>query len=216
MRQLFESSFLQGISREATGAHGPYHASHLHYLTDVERILQPSSPQLATTLSDYSSSFPLLSTSKNSWLPKNSSAKQLLTAVVTDILAELLNFGEVLDRSAEKVLELKSSRCKIVSSGPAELQMKFADAVKSVTTADVYFQDDFNHITMLNSLEPSNSRRPRLAIVGMAGRFPNAADHTKFWDLLEAGLDVHRKVSLPQRLRADCVRRCAYMAVDSE
>ncbi|KAL8723506.1 MAG: hypothetical protein Q9225_000239 [Loekoesia sp. 1 TL-2023] len=28
----------------------------------------------------------------------------------------------------------------------------------------------------------------------MAGRFPNAADHEKFWELLEAGLDVHRKV----------------------
>ncbi|KAG8525619.1 Type I Iterative PKS [Bacidia gigantensis] len=28
----------------------------------------------------------------------------------------------------------------------------------------------------------------------MAGRFPDAADHEKFWDLLEAGLDVHRRI----------------------
>lgn len=159
----------------------------------------------------------MLSTSKGTWFPKNSSANQLLTAVVTDILVELLNVGEVLDRSAEKVLELKSSRCKIISSGPAELQMKFADAVKSVTEVDIIFHGDSNHVAMLNSLDqPSNSRRPRLAIVGMAGRFPNAADHTKFWDLLEAGLDVHKEVSIPYFLRADCVRRCAYMAVDSK
>lgn len=36
--------------------------------------------------------------------------------------------------------------------------------------------------------------KPRLAIVGLAGRFPDAADHEKFWDLLKAGRDVHRKV----------------------
>jgi hypothetical protein len=34
----------------------------------------------------------------------------------------------------------------------------------------------------------------KIAIVGMAGRFPNAADHEKFWKLLENGLDVHREV----------------------
>lgn len=75
--------------------------------------------------------------------------------------------------------------------------MQFLNAVKSVTEADVTFHDDHTHAEMPKSLgqSPSNSRRPRLAIVGMAGRFPNAADHSKFWDLLESGLDVHRKVS---------------------
>lgn len=188
---------MQGISREATGTHGPYHGSHLHYPTDVERILKPSSPQSAALLDNYTLKFPVLSTSKGSWFPKDSSANHLLTAVITDILVELLDVGEVLKRSAEKVLELKSSRCKITSFGPAKLQMKFASAVKSATQADVVFHDDSNHLGKLSSLDqsPSNSRRPKLAIVGMAGRFPNAADHEKFWDLLEAGLDVHKKVS---------------------
>lgn len=195
MRQLFESSFLQGISREATGAHGPYHASHLHHLADAEKILRPSSPQAATLLSQYALAMPVLS--KGSWFPKNSSANDILAAVVTDILAEVLNVGAVLDRSAKKVLELKSSRCKIISNGPAQLQMQLANAIKSVTEADVTFHDDRSHIAIPKSLDQSsNSRRPRLAIVGMAGRFPNAADHSKFWDLLESGLDVHRKVSI--------------------
>lgn len=194
LRQLFESSFLQGISREATGARGPYHASHLHYLADVEKILQASSPHSATLLSRYALGFPVLSASKG-WVPKNSSANHILAAAVTDILVEVLNVGEVLNRSAEKVLELKSSRCRIISSGPAELQMKFAGVLKSATEADVTFHDDHNHAAMLKDQSPSNSSRPRLAIVGMAGRFPNAADHSKFWDLLEAGLDVHREVS---------------------
>lgn len=33
-----------------------------------------------------------------------------------------------------------------------------------------------------------------IALEGMAGRFPDATDHEKFWDLLEKGLDVHRTV----------------------
>lgn len=53
------------------------------------------------------------------------------------------------------------------------------------------------------SLKASNPRRSKLAIVGMAGRFPNAADHEKFWNLLEAGLDVHKRVCF-----GECFERC--------
>ncbi|KAF4633175.1 hypothetical protein G7Y89_g4946 [Cudoniella acicularis] len=42
-----------------------------------------------------------------------------------------------------------------------------------------------------NSLPPA---REKLAIVGMAGRFPDAETHEKLWELLEKGLDVHREV----------------------
>ena len=36
--------------------------------------------------------------------------------------------------------------------------------------------------------------RPPLAIVGMAGRFPDSDSHEELWELLKAGLDVHRSV----------------------
>lgn len=208
---------MQGISREATGTHGPFHASHLHNLADVENILKPPSPQSAALLNQYALKIPILSTSKGSWFPRDSSATHVLTAVVTDILVELLDIREVLRQSAEKVLELKSSRCKIISNGPAEMQVKFAGVVKSVAQADVVFHDDSNHVATLNSLDPSNSRRPKLAIIGMAGRFPNAADHEKFWDLLDAGLDVHKKVGFLFFIE-HMVSGAAltYMAVDSK
>ncbi|GME43501.1 hypothetical protein SNOG_11981 [Neofusicoccum parvum] len=34
----------------------------------------------------------------------------------------------------------------------------------------------------------------KIAVVGMAGRFPGAADTEKLWELLEAGLDIHHEV----------------------
>ena len=38
------------------------------------------------------------------------------------------------------------------------------------------------------------TQNDKLAIVGMAGRFRNAANVDTFWDLLTKGLDVHRKI----------------------
>jgi len=44
------------------------------------------------------------------------------------------------------------------------------------------------------SNEINGTGRTKLAIVGMSGRFPDAASHEKLWELLERGLDVHREV----------------------
>lgn len=63
------------------------------------------------------------------------------------------------------------------------------------------------HITtlrFLNSTQPTPPpqsllpvpKMPKLAIVGMSGRFPGAEDNEAFWDLLYQGLDVHKPVPL--------------------
>jgi acyl transferase domain-containing protein len=36
----------------------------------------------------------------------------------------------------------------------------------------------------------------KIAIVGMSGRFPDAASPGAFWDLLKQGLDVHREIPI--------------------
>ena len=38
------------------------------------------------------------------------------------------------------------------------------------------------------------TQNDKIAIVGMAGRFPNAANTEALWDLLMKGLDVHRRI----------------------
>lgn len=56
------------------------------------------------------------------------------------------------------------------------------------------------------TLQPtSRSNRPdesKIAIIGMSGRFPEASDIDKFWDLLHKGLDVHRRIP-EDRFNAD-------------
>ena len=175
--------------------HGPYHASHLHCAADVKNILGSSNRQIAQLLGQYRLRFSIISTSTGSWFDKDFDATKLLTAVVNDILVAPLRLEEVMTKCGETAVALKSSKCIVLSCGPTNLQDMFVAAFKQSTDAEVILHEDSGRISSsILGQSPSNPRRPKLAIVGMAGRFPNAADHEKFWDLLEAGLDVHRKV----------------------
>ena len=177
--------------------HGPYHASHLHNEADVKKILASSDPQIGLLLDQYKIRFPVQSTSTGSWFDMNMSAAKLLVAVVTDILIEPLRMGQVLDRCVETGVFLKSEKCRIISCGPTALRDRFVAVMKSKTDAEVVLHEDDGELSpalISSGRNPTSPKKRKLAIVGMAGRFPNAADHEKFWDLLEAGLDVHRKV----------------------
>lgn len=178
--------------------HGPYHASHLHTGADVEKILASSNAR-TELLDPYRLQHPVQSTSTGSWFDMNMSAEELLVAVVNDILIEPLRMGQVLHKCVETAVSFKNDKCRIVSCASTALQDKFKAALKSKIDAEVVLNDASGEFhSALTSLTRSATppKKRKLAIVGMAGRFPNAADHEKFWDLLEAGLDVHRKVLL--------------------
>ena len=104
----------------------------------------------------------------------------------------------MVDGCTEFIKEGQFEECRITSFGPCAAKSMFAKAMQSEAGYRVTLHED---LAMKLSEAPSafgdaprTSKKPKLAIVGMAGRFPNAADHEKFWDLLEAGLDVHKRV----------------------
>ena len=143
-----------------------------------------------------------MSTSTGTWFDKNTNTKKLLETVVSEILKEPLRLNEVLHGCAKTVTASEVSRCEIISCGPSSVASGFLTALKSETAAEVVLQQeplDAPSTLRLNQI-PRTSRKPKLAIVGMAGRFPDAADAEKFWDLLNAGLDVHREVRIPRML----------------
>lgn len=194
--------------------HGPYHASHLHSEVDVEKILKSSDPRAVRFLDQYKARLPVQSTSSGSWFDINTGAGKLLTAAVRDILNEPLRMGQVLSSCVDAVTSLKCLKTRIISCGPTELESTFVATLKSKTTSTIVV-DDASGETSTIPLGQSTAtpKRPKIAIVGMAGRFPNAADHEKFWSLLEAGLDVHKKVHLLLN-SLPCFR--AYLAVDPQ
>lgn len=139
-----------------------------------------------------------MSTSSGECFGKNLDAPTLFAAVIRDILTETLSIQKIVDGCTRLTMEAECGECSIISFGPSSTKSMFAKAMESQTNFNVTLHEDMaaklSEAPSAFGDAPRTSKRPKLAIVGMAGRFPNAADHEKFWDLLEAGLDVHKKV----------------------
>jgi len=170
---------------------GPLHAVHLHSKTDFERTLGLKNTFLSKTLSNFQPRFPILSCTSGTW-HEESDCYTLLLTVVREILTEPLQFQKILNGCLTKASASRGSKCLIIPFGPSHSARSLADTISSKTALNV----------TLRQVPSSNAETDRsatfenakLAIVGMAGRFPDAASHEKLWELLEQGLDVHREV----------------------
>lgn len=139
-----------------------------------------------------------MSTSSGKVHDKDLRAPDLLTMAINDILKQPLRIARVVDGCTSIVKGSRSSKCTLISFGPNSVENMITQSLSSETDVDEIMQEDLGSkvpqsLNLFGDAQRT-SKKPKLAIVGMAGRFPNAADHEKFWDLLEAGLDVHRKV----------------------
>lgn len=180
--------------------HAPYHASHLHKGIDRKLIVGCQNVRTKSILDKYSPVLPVMSTKTGQWFSTKMTTTQILTEIIGDILSEPLRLYEVLNGCARYVNDLRVAKCKIVTCGPATTESSVLTALRSDTCADVTLYEEASAFSPLRlNQRPRSSKKQKLAIVGMAGRFPNAADHEKFWDLLYAGLDVHREVHGPMR-----------------
>lgn len=179
--------------------YGPYHAPHLHGTVDIDQILPSTDSRLVKLLSTYKLALPLVSSSSGDCFEEDLDAPQVLTAVIKDMLSEPLKLHDIIAGCKDLLNASECRECEIVSLGPNDSESMLARALNSGTNAQVTLRinspaDILSEGLISTRHAPRTSRRTKLAIVGMAGRFPNAADHEKFWDLLEAGLDVHRRV----------------------
>ncbi len=162
----------------------------------MAEVLCLSDPRRSRTLANYRLVLPLMSTSVGTCYEGSRDAPSVLAAVVNDILGKVLRVQDVVDGCIDLVTASNCNKCELISIGPNNSENMFAKALNSGTKIDVACHVNATTLqeSSATSEAPRTSRKPKLAIVGMAGRFPDAADHEKFWDLLEAGLDVHRRV----------------------
>lgn len=119
---------------------------------------------------------------------------ELLGSVLQGLLREKINLKLLLDRCLAKAPSQKWSQYSIVVFGPSKFGVDLAAAVKENSKHDVILHAELMEEILVSGIRESMPLRGRLAIVGMAGRFPGAASHDKLWELLKKGLDVHREV----------------------
>ena len=196
-KKLFDFAAI-GTHRQPIPIHGPYHAAHLHRGKDIKTVLGTSNSRVSSVLKQYSVRLPVMSTSTGKWFDSKMTTTEILTAISNDILNVPHRFYAVLNGCTKAVTAANIPKCRIIACGPTTAEATLAAALRSETQADVVLaQDELRSSSTLRlNQTPRTGKKQKLAIVGMAGRFPNAADHEKFWDLLYAGLDVHREVSI--------------------
>ncbi|KAL2808100.1 beta-ketoacyl synthase [Aspergillus granulosus] len=149
--------------------YGPYHAPHLYSQGDVEDIVAA----VATGRDNFTVS---------------------LERAVGDILLRPIRWNDIIDQLQKWLHDFQPESFKVVPIASTADQLIYT-ALK---------QTEFR--SLVPSLKPpsgpvvspyttmSTGNKPKLAIVGMSGRFPGAKDNDAFWELLHQGLDVHKPV----------------------
>ncbi|KAI0123643.1 polyketide synthase [Xylariales sp. AK1849] len=192
--ELVLSVHFQELKHKAKAVYAPYHAPHLYSAADIEDILAPleldSGPQTLTKI-------PVMS-STGDWI-EGTNFKDLLTVALENILLQPIRWNGILEGVRARIgSSWKTKKCKVELFGSRADQLIYT-ALKQPTGLNRSltprpsidrFSSDSGNVS-----ECTTQARPKIAIIGMSGRFPGGANNSEaFWDLLREGLDVHEEV----------------------
>ncbi|CAJ2502602.1 Uu.00g099960.m01.CDS01 [Anthostomella pinea] len=180
----------------AIPVYGPYHAAHLHGPCDIEHMLRINDESVTAVLAGSRPRSGVMSCVTGTAFSETDT-KALFTAVVHEILNEPLMFHKALNGSLNEARQFPGSRVLVIPCGPTQAASTLANLLKSETKLEVVLRSppQVSRENMVFSIGNHGSTgKCKLAIVGMAGRFPDSASHEELWQLLEKGIDAHRMV----------------------
>ncbi|KAF2758172.1 ketoacyl-synt-domain-containing protein [Pseudovirgaria hyperparasitica] len=188
-KRLFEESeAFSKTNRVNIPVYAPYHASHLYSSTDVLKILDCPGRQTLQKSRPHS----LFHSAATGICHSTSNTMELMEIALTEVLREPVRWDHLLQEVVSEAISTGSQECSLFAVGMTNITNSLASALKAGGIPTVTVVDHLNW----TSAEHSHGRtqNDKIAIVGMAGRFPNAASHEQLWELLEKGLDVHREI----------------------
>ncbi|CAO1601138.1 fusarubin cluster-polyketide synthase [Xanthoria calcicola] len=193
LSQLRDSPGSAKVRSTNAPIHAPYHSSHLFSKADVEHIIG----DIASNLIAQPKRVPVLS--GDGTTVKGGDFGILLRIAVEQILLHPIRWDSVIH---ELQAWLRSSSSTAVSPSAFSLVPIASNQEQLVYTA--LQQKNLRSVLPPSAPLSTSSRseevagpspkQPKLAIIGMAGRFPGAKDNEAFWDLLYKGLDLHKPV----------------------
>ena len=171
--------------------YAPYHAPHLYSRDSVAGVLDglPSLDETFHTAELTSQRHTLIGAARGEYYSA-SSRRDLLAQVLYNILTQPIYWERVLDGCKSQVNAFGNSNWITRPFGPAPAAQSLASTLKAEGDLDVMFDGSFGS----SETQAAASKRVPLAIIGMAGRFPSAANHNALWNALEQGLDCHRVI----------------------
>ena len=192
--RCFESSeFFRAKKNAPVPVFAPYHAGHLHLESDVQKILRPQTKEI---FGSQTQKFPVCSSVTGKPIA-GKNGLEILEEALREVILEPIRWDKVLKYTSTG----SPSEAKVFAVGVTNLTSSLVSALKA-TTAKVTVEDQSSWTAVAPGGSKQTKREADIAIVGFSGRFPDAANHDLFWDLLVRGLDVHRPVP-PDRFPVD-------------
>ena len=122
----------------------------------------------------------------------------LLTEIMTEILTQSIRWNQTIDGVSAHLKRLSPDEAQLWSLQPSHYMASVLERWSTeLSTTTLSHQTMMPAVLSLNLEQspPRDAKSAKIAVVGMACRFPGGADDTeKFWELLVHGRDVHAPV----------------------
>lgn len=166
--------------------YGPYHAPHIHSQYDISDILSHV-PTRGDRVRAY---VPIISSGTQ--VETNQDFATLLKRAIEQILLEPIQWTNILDEIQTWICEIAPDSFSVVPIASTANTIIYAELKQTALRSILPSSHCLGNLSKSQSSTHSDPQRPKLAIIGMSGRFPGAKDTDAFWDLLYQGLDVHK------------------------
>ena len=188
-RVFSECDALKKNHRVQIPVYAPYHAAHLYSDADIERILDDESRAVLKQFRPTA----LMHSATTGKCHTATDALELVESALSEILQLPVRWDYLLEECVSQVTTNSKTECAIMAVGVTNVANSLVSALKAGGQSAVVVKDQSSWVSPSNEVL-GKTQNDKIAIVGMAGRFPSAASHEALWDLLMKGLDVHREV----------------------
>jgi hypothetical protein len=147
--------------------------------------------------SKFSPRIPIYSTSTGRPFPATN-ATDLFEYIITEILTQPIQWDSVIQGVIQQAHKIGASQCQVLVFRISLPIHDLSAALEKLPNLEASTEELIPWIHDRATTDEGGPRGPlqsKIAIVGMSCRMPGGATDTeKFWELLESGLDVHRKI----------------------
>ncbi|KAF2671317.1 polyketide synthase-like protein [Microthyrium microscopicum] len=200
---LQNNDALRDSNRVPIPVYGPYHASHLYSTEDINTILDTDTKRNLQSFRRNPNA--QVVSSATGQCHQSTSATELFQLGLEEMLKTPVRWDSILQETVSEI----PTDCSIHAFGITNIANSFVSALKSGNSSSKINLKD--HTSWgAPSKTFGRTQNDKIAIVGMAGRFPtdpnadllpSSAGPDALWEILEKGMDVHREIP-PDRFDA--------------